>query len=395
MTRENVVTVTKQAIAQALGEEYAGQIGTLSPTNSSALADLGTKVTSAQSFEQLFMNGVLEAMGRLEIEDMVYKNDDFSSMMVDKDKFPGFMARIYFEPSDNIMNDPSFDLQAGKNYSDLEHKYFGAKYSQKIFDNQFDLLGAMSYSQEDLITAFRGWDEMNTFLSGKRASILSIIDMRLNVWKHMLAQSAIATSIKQGSAVHLVSDYKKVNPTFTETGVNALYDKGFLAFMCEVMSNTSKYLTVMSTAYNNGEHVTFSTRTNFWLLKAIESRIRYGLRADTFNEKLLSFGDYETVSMWQGVSSETDKFDLPTLSTVMLDSASVTKLGLTPNDETGFTQNGVVGLMSDWRAIGLTIIREYANTSVTASASFTTDFYHYLTRAVLYANYPIVAFVLD
>ena len=84
MTRENVVNVTKQGIAQALGEEYAGQIGTLSPTNSVTLADLGTKVTSAQSFEQLFMNGVLEAMGRLEIEDMVYKNDDFSTMMVDK-----------------------------------------------------------------------------------------------------------------------------------------------------------------------------------------------------------------------------------------------------------------------------------------------------------------------
>ena len=395
MTRENVVNVTKQGIAQALGEEYAAQIGTLSPTNSAALADLGTKVTSAQSFEQLFMNGVLEAMGRLEIEDMVYKNDDFSSMMVDKDKYPGFMARIYFEPSDNIMNDPSFDLEAGKNYSDLEHKYFGAKYAQIIFDNQFDLLGAMSYSQEDLITAFRGWDEMNTFLSGKRASILSIIDMRLNVWKHMLAQSAIATSIKQGSAVHLVTEYKKVNPSFTGTGIDALYDSGFLAFMCEVMSNTSKYLTVMSTAYNNGEHVTFSTRTNFWLLKAIESRIRFGLRADTFNEKLLSFGDYDTVSMWQGVSSEADKFDLSTLSTVMLDANSVTKLGLTPNDETGFTQKGVIGLMADWRAIGLTIIREYANTSVTASASFTKDFYHYLTRAVLDANYPIVAFVLD
>ena len=35
------------------------------------------------------------------------------------------------------------------------------------------------------------------------------------------------------------------------------------------------------------------------------------------------------------------------------------------------------------------------NTSVTASASFTTDFYHYLTRAILDSNYPIVAFILD
>ena len=395
MTRENVVEVTKQGLAQALGSEYAEQIGTLSPTNSSALVDLGTAVTSAQTFEQLFINGVLETMGRLEIEDMIYRDDDFSSMLIDKDKYPGFMARIYFEPSDNIMSDPSFDLQAGQNFAELEHTYFGAKYAEKIFDNQFDLLGAMSYSQEDLITAFRSWEEMGTFLSGKRASILSILDLRLSVWKHMLAQSAIATSINQGSDVKLVTEYKKLVPTFDKTGIDALTDKGFLSFMSETMSNTKDYIRKMSSRFNNGDHVTFSTRTNFWLLKAVESRIRYGLRADTFNERLLSFGDYETVTAWQGISSEDDSFDLSTLSSIQLDDKSVKKLGLTANDGTNFVKSGVVGLMADWRAIGITIIREYANSSFTASASFNTDFYHYLTRAILDANYPLVAFTLD
>ena len=395
MKLENVVEITSAGIAQALGEEYNEQIGTLSPTNSGALADLGTKITSAQSFEQLFINGVLEVMGRMEIEDMVYRSDDFNSMLVDRDKYPGFMARIYFEPSDNIMSDPSFDLKAGENYAELEHTYFGAKYSQKIFDEQIDLLGAMSYSHEDLITAFRGWDEMETFLSGKRASILSILDIRLSVWKHMLAQTAIAMSYQQGSAVKLITEYKKLVPTFDKTGTGALYDKGFLAFMAETMSNTKDYVKKMTTAFNNGEHVTFATRINFWLLKAIDSRLRYGLRADTYNEKLLSFGDYETVTNWQGVASDGDKFDLTTLSTIMLDSNSVSKLGLTANDSANFTKSGVVGLMADWRAIGLTIIREYANTSYTASGSFTTDFYHYLSRAIVDTNYPIVAFVLE
>ena len=395
MKLENVVEITSKGIAQALGDEYNEQIGTLSPTNSGALADLGTKITSAQSFEQLFINGVLEVMGRMEIEDMVYRSDDFNSMLVDRDKYPGFMARIYFEPSDNIMSDPSFDLKAGENYAELEHTYFGAKYSQKIFDEQIDLLGAMSYSHEDLITAFRGWDEMETFLSGKRASILSILDIRLSVWKHMLAQTAIAMSYQQGSAVKLITEYKKLVPTFDKTGTAALYDKGFLAFMAETMSNTKDYVRKMTTAFNNGEHVTFATRINFWLLKAIDSRLRYGLRADTYNEKLLSFGDYETVTNWQGVASDGDKFDMSTLSTIMLDSNSVTKLGLTANDSGNFTKSGIVGLMADWRAIGLTIIREYANSSYTASGSFTTDFYHYLSRAIVDTNYPIVAFVLE
>lgn len=395
MKIENVVEITSAGIAQALGEDYNEQIGTLSPTNSGALADLGTKITSAQSFEQLFINGVLEAMGRLEIEDMVYRSDDFKSMLVDRDKYPGFMARIYFELSDNIMRDPSFDLKAGENYAELEHTYFGAKYSQKIFDEQIDLLGAMSYSHEDLITAFRGWDEMETFLAGKRASILSILDIRLSVWKHMLAQTAIAMSYQQGSSVKLITEYKKLNPAFDKTGIAALYDRDFLAFMAETMSNTKEYVRKMSTAFNNGEHVTFASRINFWLLKAIDSRLRYGLRADTYNEKLLSFGDYETVTNWQGVASEEDKFDLSTLSTIMLDASSVTKLGLTANDSTNFTKNGIVALMADWRAIGMTIIREYANSSYTASGSFTTDFYHYLTRAIVDTNYPIVAFVLE
>ena len=395
MKIENVVEITKSGIAQALGSDYAEKISTLTPTNSGALADLGTKVTSAQSFEQLFLNGVLETMGKLEIENVVYKSNEFNSMMIDKDMFPGFMARIYFEPSENIMSDPSFNLESGKNYAELEHKYFGAKYSEKIFDMQMDLLGAMSYSQEELITAFRGWEEMNSFLSGKRASILSIIDLRLNVWKHMLAQSAIAQSITQKSAIHLITEYKKINPTFDKTGVDALYDKDFLAYISEVISNTKDYIKRMSTAFNNKEHVTFSTNTNLWLLSAVENRIRYGLRADTFNEKLLSFGDYETITAWQGVATSEDKFDIATLSTVMLDNESVKKFGLTANSETNFMQSGVIGLLADWRAIGITIIREYANTSVTASASFTTDFYHYLTRAVLDSNYPIVAFILD
>lgn len=395
MKIENVIEITSAGIAQALGEDYNDQIGTLSPTNSGALTDLGTKITSAQSFEQLFINGVLETMGRLEIEDMVYRSDDFKSMLVDREKYPGFMARIYFEPSDNIMSDPSFDLKAGENYAELEHTYFGAKYSQKIFDEQIDLLGAMSFSHEDLITAFRGWDEMETFLAGKRASILSILDIRLSVWKHMLAQSAIAMSYQQGSAVKLITEYKKLNPTFDKTGTMALYDRDFLAFMAETMSNMKEYIRKMSTAFNNGEHVTFASRINFWLLKAIDSRLRYCLRADTYNEKLLSFGDYETVTNWQGVASEEDKFDLSTLSTIMLDANSVSKLGLTANDSTNFTKNGVVALMADWRAIGMTIIREYANSSYTASGSFTTDFYHYLTRAIVDTNYPIVAFVLE
>ena len=207
MTQEQTIDVIKTGLAQALGSEYAEQIGTLSPNNPTALVDLGTIITGSESLSKLYMDGVIMQMGRLEIDAMVYRDNEMKSLVISRDMTPGFKARVYGEPADNLMDDPSFNVEEGKNYSELEHTYFGVKYTEKIWSKMTDLLGAMSYSHEDLLQAFKSLDEMETFLSMKRAMILSILDMRLSVMKHMLVQCGIATAYKYGNVRHLVTEY--------------------------------------------------------------------------------------------------------------------------------------------------------------------------------------------
>lgn len=398
MKLNDVVNVTKSAIAQALGEEYSEQTGNLKATDSGLLTSLGKVVTSTSQFQELFVNGVIDQMAKLEIEDVAYTQEEFSKMMVDRQEYGGFMARIYFEPTDNFQKDPSFSLEAGKDYSALEHTYFGAKYSQRLFTDAYDLLAAMSYSQEELLTAFSGWNEMNTFLTAKRELLRTMLDVRLNVWKHALAQGSIALSIgKTMTAKNLVSLYNSQTGKSLEAGWGALYDRDFLSFLCETISNDTAYIQGLSSAFTGGNHVTFSRRHNLWILKALESRIKYGLRADTFNERLLSFGDYENVKYWQAIMAEdSTAFTPKSLSSVWLDSDTCTKYGIA-EDTTGqgFKRENVIGLLADYRALGIVIKRDYANTSQTASASFYTNFNHTLAQGVLDEMYPMIAYTLN
>lgn len=394
MTQEQTIDVIKTGLAQALGSEYAEQIGALSPNNPTALVDLGTIITGSESLSKLYMDGVIMQMGKLEIDAMVYRDDEMKSLVISRDMTPGFKARVYGEPADNLMDDPSFNVEEGKNYSELEHTYFGVKYTEKIWSKMTDLLGAMSYSHEDLLQAFKSLDEMETFLSMKRAMILSILDMRLSVMKHMLVQCGIATAYKYGNVRHLVTEYNAMSGK-TLTKENALYDRDFLKYMSQEMANYKDYIRRWTSSFNNGKHVTFSTKTNFYLLKNVETAIRFGLRLDAFNKDLAGFGDYETVTSWQGVSSGESKYDLSTLSKIMLDADAVKEMGLIANDSGGFTQSHIVGFMFDWRALGITIVREYVNSQQTASASFWTEFYHNAAIEYLDDNYSMIAFDLN
>ena len=398
MNLKDVVTVTKSAIAQSLGESFAEQIGTLTETDSGALTSLGKEVTSTQNFQELFTNGVITAMSKLEVEQEIWNATDLTSMDIDRQDFAGFMARMYFEPSENIYNDPSFDLTNGQDYSNMEHKFYGAEFKERVFDEEYDLLGAMSYSRNELLNAFSSWESMNDFLTGKRASMINTINMKKNAWKHMLACNAILGSVGvTKTAVHLLTDYNK-EMGLTEGNVltreKALNDSGFLAYVCRRIANTKSYMLGMNNVFNNGEHTTFSTNNNTWILKDIESRIATIVKPYAFNSEQFVFGDYETVPYWQAIKSTdgTKTFDFDTISSVVPNEATKTKLGLASEF---VSAKYVIALVADWKAIGMTIISEYANASQTASASFNTEFTHNLARGVLDFNYPIVAFVID
>lgn len=395
MRINDVVTITKSAIAQALGDTYAEQVGTLTPTNSSALVSLGQQVTSQSQFTELFMNGVIDQMAKVEIENETWEDDEFRGMMVSKEEYGGFLARIYFEPTENFFRDPSFNPENGHDYSAMEHTYYGTPYSQRIFTDSYDLLGAMSYSQEELLSAFKDWDEMNSFLTAKRAIMRTMLNVRFNVWKHALAQGAIALSVKNGTARHLLTEFNALYGTEL-VSANCLHDAQFLSYMSEQISNDKDYIKGFSSAYTNGDHVTFSTKSNLWLIKAIESRIRFGLRADTFNERLVSFGDYETVKYWQAIKdADSSPFDMDVITKVSLDHDACVKYGITDTEEDGCELNNVVALMCDWRSVGIAIKREYANASQTAVASFNTQFNHVLSRGLVDDMYPIIAYLLD
>ena len=76
------------------------------------------------------------------------------------------------------------------------------------------------------------------------------------------------------------------------------------------------------------------------------------------------------------------------------------KIAADPTNKLGigtgaYNVSGVVGLMFDYMAIGIALMRNKVTTSYTACADFWNEFNHQLVNYLIDSSYGIVAFIMD
>ena len=96
--------------------------------------------------------------------------------------------------------------------------------------------------------------------------------------------------------------------------------------------------------------------------------------------------------MWQGVTDSNGDFTFNQLSTISIAADPDEKLGIGTE---AYTKSNCIGLLYDWRALGICPYREKVTSNYTASADFTNTYHHRLINWIIDANYSMVAFFLD
>ena len=149
-----------------------------------------------------------------------------------------------------------------------------------------------------------------------------------------------------------------------------------------------------SEAFNDGTLPTWCDRNpNLALLSQFVEDTKFFLRADTFNPDDIGIGVFDEVTAWQGIKeSSTAEFDRDTISKVMISADPNNKLGI---GTTAYTKSGVVGLMFDYKAIGMCLQRNKVSSGYVACADFWNQFHHMLVNYLLDSSYAIVAFIMD
>lgn len=403
----DVVELTKKAVAQSMGDTYMEEVGDFGSLDSYKLADVGRAVTENTVIDS-FSTGLIALLGKHVIENRLYTSN-LPSLYVDAFDWGGYLERTRIGLGD-IMEDPMYNLVKGTDYSEIEHTYYGADVHSKIYGEAKAIMTPISIEKERLREAFTSWDKLDTFISAIHAKIKSTINLALASYEKMLVSCAVAVSDKKNdSAVHLITEATNLgilervsvdegeDRLLTYEELDSLPEatlKKFLAFCSKRISDTRGYMKEPSTTYNDATMPTWCDREpNLILLKDFETLNRFNLRANTFNKEELGFGDYDTIPSWQAIQSSTSEgFDKEVISSISIGADANEKLGIGKN---AYSVSGVVGLMFDYMAIGISLMRNKVTSSYTACADFWNEFNHQLVNYIVDSSYGIVAFIMD
>ena len=390
----DVTTITKQLVAEVLGTTYMEQNGYLEAIPAEKLVDIGKDVTNTVATTERAINSMIVLLTRHEIEVADYAKL-FGSIQVTREEWGGFIERTKLKIAD-IMEDPMLNLSDGVSYADKEHTYYKPKALTKIYDEGKGIVIPISIQKSMLTEAFQSYEAMNSFQSKVLACVRATLDTVVDRYASALVCGAIVISAKTtGTAIHLITE--AIEKNILEAGTTAekaLDNKAFLTFVAKRIGEVRKNMRVMSTAYNNKALPIGSGDQYCYLLTALDQSLRANLMSGTFNRDDLSFGEYESVPLWQAMkAAESDgDFNYATCSTVSLAADPDNKLGA---GTAAVKVENVVGLCCSKKAIGITLYKEYVTQTYTAVGDFWNNFTHVLTNQILDPDYPIVAFLLD
>lgn len=432
---QNVVDVTRKAISQLIAAGYGDlpmPAADIDYLDDQYIVDLGEKLKlsdngdfTVNSPADLVFKALMSQCGKIVIDTRAYVAQ-LPSLFVDAMNWGIFREQIMIELSDvmidEMWNPDGFigwtETRNGRTGEDegariaaIEFGCYKPPVSSKLFKKAHGIMAALTTEREQLFTAFRNADEYSSFLAGLYNSVTNALQLKAEIYALMCCSMAIAKAAANNNLISLRDEYALVSPTSISGWSNEklLQDEGFQRFMLRRISEVSAFIRRFTAAYNDHEHITFASEPRRILLAHAVSAAKFGVRANTFNEQLLGIGEYDTITNWQAVTTygiSEDRFDLETASSIWLSknaASGADGAGLTESSGTAIRVNsngtcrlsGIIGLVYDRLAMGVTLDKRKVTTQYSASRDTVNTFYHALVNYIVNDSYPIVAFTLD
>ena len=413
----NTVNVTKSAIAQLTASGYGGQLPTLKALDDQFIVDLGKALDfdaegdiSTNTPADLFFKALMSQMGKIIVDTRSYVAQ-LPKLYVDPVNWGLFQEQITIELSDVMIdemwnpngfinwNAPNGTGQAeGERIAAIEFGCYKPPVHAKLYKKAHGIMTALTTAREQMFMAFKSVDQYNSFLAGLFNSVENTIQLKAEVYALMTVSMGIAKAKANGNEINLLDEYNTLsNHSLLKEA--ALNDSDFMKYALMRIAETKDNIKRFTTLYNNHEHLTFASEPQTILLNKFSNSAKFNVRANTYHEELLGIGDYDKVSAWQSAVGVDNKqpYNFDTSSSIILSKAGAMEAGLMKESDTGtqFAINGVIGVVYDRLAMGITIDRKKTTSQYSASRDTVNYFYHALANYIVNDNYPIVIFTMQ
>lgn len=339
----------------------------------SNIIDVGNSIFNANSFDN-YVKKLVDRIGKVVFVIRPYSGLA-PSIYMDSVIWGSVTQKISSAVPEAVENE-SYELVNGATYDpnqvnlpDVYVKFF-SKYVTFEVDR--------TITEKQLRSAFTGVAELDGFISMIFNEISKAFTIAIDNLIMRTINSAIAdtlykdynsgtefTGASHTRAVNLLYLYNQRYST-TLTAAQAVTTPEFVRFASYYMALYSDRLSRVSTLFNVGETQKFTPKEeqHFILLSEFARSADVFLQSDVYHNELTAITKYEVVPYWQG-SGVNYAFDSTSAINVISGSGNTV------------TASGILGVMFDRYALGVTNIEQWVNTQYNAKADFINYFYKY------------------
>lgn len=331
----------------------------------SNLVDVGNEIFNTDNIDN-YVKKLIDRIGQVIFVNRLYAGG-VPSVLMDSWEYGSVVEKISADMPEADEND-SWNLQNGQTYS--QDTFYQPKVSAKFFNSKVTFDVKLSFTTEQVKESFSNVNELNGFISMLETGVKNSMTVKLDglimrTINNMTGQ--ILNSANGLQKVNLLTEYNAVSGQ-TLTANKALMDKDFLKFASLTIKKYQARITKMSTLFNAGGKARFTTTDNLHtvLLSDFADSAEVYLLSDTYHNDTVSLPNHETVPYWQG-SGKSYAFNDISKIDVKIDAGNKTAKQV--------TQTGILGVMFDTNALGVSNLNQRTTTSYNARAEFYTNYY--------------------
>lgn len=329
------------------------------------LVDVGNEIFDTDNIDN-YVKKLIDRIGQVIFVNRLYAGG-VPSVLMDSWEYGSVVEKISADMPEADEND-SWNLQNGQTYS--QDTFYQPKVSAKFFNSKVTFDVKLSFTTEQVKESFSNVNELNGFISMLETGVKNSMTVKLDglimrTINNMTGQ--ILNSANGLQKVNLLTEYNAVSGQ-TLTANKALMDKDFLKFASLTIKKYQARITKMSTLFNAGGKARFTTTDNLHtvLLSDFADSAEVYLLSDTYHNDTVSLPNHETVPYWQG-SGKSYAFNDISKIDVKIDAGNKTPKQV--------TQTGILGVMFDTNALGVSNLNQRTTTSYNARAEFYTNYY--------------------
>lgn len=341
----------------------------------SNIVDVGKEIIDKDAVDN-YVKSLVNRIGKV-----IFVNRPYSgsapSVMMDGWEYGSVLEKIQCELPDAVEND-SWNLKDGQQYK--EDIFHAPKVSAKFFNSKTTFEVDLSFTDRQVKESLGSPSELNGFTSMLYNSVDKSMTIKtdaliMRTINRMIAETLshdltadTSTGYANQSSNRAVNLLKLYNEKFGEklTADKCLTNPAFIRFASLTISLYKDRMSKISNLFNIGGKERFTTPNDMHMifLSDFASASNVYVQSDTYHNEFTALPNAETVPYWQGCGSGYD-FNSVSAINVNLDSKKNVKTA------------GILGVMFDREALGVTNMDKRVTTVFNAKAEFFNNFFKF------------------